>query len=114
MHYTGTLEDGTKFDSSVDRGEPFEFTLGHSQVIKGWDVGVATMKKGEKVQLKLRQDYAYGESGSPPTIPPGATLVWLHLPICLLHMFLATLLFVNYRDLVLYSCSKWSCSDGSQ
>eukprot|EP00892_Ulva_mutabilis_P008035 jgi/Ulvmu1/5603/UM023_0140.1 len=76
VHYTGTLEDGTKFDSSVDRGDPFEFTLGHSQVIKGWDVGVATMKKGEKVQLKLRHDYAYGESGSPPKIPPGATLLF--------------------------------------
>lgn len=82
VHYTGTLEDGTKFDSSVDRGDPFEFTLGHSQVIKGWDIGVATMKKGEKVQLKLRQDYAYGESGSPPTIPPGATLVGPRLVSC--------------------------------
>jgi FK506-binding protein 4/5 len=75
VHYTGTLTDGTKFDSSVDRGDPFSFTLGASQVIKGWDTAVATMKKGEKVLLTLRQDYAYGERGSPPNIPGGATLV---------------------------------------
>ena len=83
MHYTGTLEDGTKFDSSVDRGDPFEFKLGASQVIKGWDVGVATMKKGEKSLFTLRADYAYGERGSPPNIPPGATLVRLieHTPL---------------------------------
>lgn len=75
MHYTGTLTDGTKFDSSVDRGDPFSFTLGANQVIKGWDAAVGTMKLGEKVQLTLREDYAYGENGSPPTIPGGATLV---------------------------------------
>jgi FKBP-type peptidyl-prolyl cis-trans isomerase len=75
VHYTGTLTDGKKFDSSVDRGDPFTFTLGHSQVIKGWDKVVATMKKGEKVQVTLSPEYAYGESGSPPSIPPSATLV---------------------------------------
>jgi FKBP-type peptidyl-prolyl cis-trans isomerase len=75
VHYTGTLLDGTKFDSSVDRDEPFSFSLGHGSVIKGWDIGVATMKKGEKALFTLRHDYAYGEKGSPPTIPPSATLV---------------------------------------
>jgi FK506-binding protein 4/5 len=75
VHYTGRLEDGTVFDSSVDRGEPFSFTLGHSQVIKGWDTAVATMKKGEKVELTLKPDYAYGADGSPPKIPASATLV---------------------------------------
>ncbi|KAI8470001.1 MAG: hypothetical protein J3K34DRAFT_421882 [Monoraphidium minutum] len=75
VHYTGTLaSDGSKFDSSVDRGEPFVFTLGQGSVIKGWDLGVATMKKGEKAVLTCRADYAYGDSGSPPKIPGGATL----------------------------------------
>jgi FK506-binding protein 4/5 len=74
VHYVGTLLDGTKFDSSRDRGEPFTFTLGAGHVIKGWDVGVASMKEGELANLICRHDYAYGESGSPPTIPPNATL----------------------------------------
>ena len=82
MHYTGRLTDGTKFDSSVDRGEPFSFTLGVGQVISGWDRVVATMKKGEKVEATLAAEYAYGASGSPPTIPPGATLVRIHGPAC--------------------------------
>lgn len=76
VHYVGTLEDGTQFDSSRDRGVPFVFQLGCGQVIKGWDVGVATMKKGERALLKIRADYGYGESGSPPTIPGGATLLF--------------------------------------
>jgi FKBP-type peptidyl-prolyl cis-trans isomerase len=75
-HYTGTLEDGTKFDSSVDRGDPFKFTLGQGQVIKCWDQGFATMKQGEKAQLKCNAANAYGERGSPPTIPGGATLLF--------------------------------------
>ncbi|KAM7501613.1 hypothetical protein LguiB_000517 [Lonicera macranthoides] len=74
VHYTGTLLDGTKFDSSRDRGTPFKFTLGQGQVIKGWDVGIKTMKKGEKAIFTIPADLAYGESGSPPTIPPSATL----------------------------------------
>ena len=75
VHYVGKLkEDGTTFDSSVDRGEPFEFKIGEGQVIKGWDEGVATMYKGEKATLTCAPEYAYGESGSPPTIPPNATL----------------------------------------
>ena len=74
VHYTGTLLDGTKFDSSVDRGDPFKFKLGVGQVIKGWDEGVASMLKGEKAILTCKPDYAYGARGSPPTIPPDATL----------------------------------------
>eukprot|EP00246_Nothoceros_aenigmaticus_P003382 TRINITY_DN1451_c0_g1_i1.p1 TRINITY_DN1451_c0_g1~~TRINITY_DN1451_c0_g1_i1.p1 ORF type:complete len:595 (+),score=183.93 TRINITY_DN1451_c0_g1_i1:170-1954(+) len=74
VHYTGTLLDGTKFDSSRDRGDPFTFKLGQGQVIKGWDQGVGTMKKGEVAVFTIEPLYAYGESGSPPTIPPNATL----------------------------------------
>jgi peptidylprolyl isomerase len=76
-HYTGTLEsDGTKFDSSVDRGTPFKFTIGTGQVIKGWDEGFASMKIGEKAILKVSSDYGYGPRGSPPKIPGGATLLF--------------------------------------
>jgi len=76
VHYTGTLLDGSKFDSSRDKDEPFKFKLGTGQVVKGWDRAVATMKKGEKARVTLRADYAYGEAGSPPKIPPNATLVF--------------------------------------
>ncbi|GFT12951.1 peptidyl-prolyl cis-trans isomerase FKBP4 [Nephila pilipes] len=76
VHYTGRLMDGTKFDSSVDRGEMFEFTLGKGEVIKAWDIGVATMKKGEKCILVCHPDYAYGSKGSPPKIPENATLIF--------------------------------------
>lgn len=74
VHYTGTLLDGTQFDSSRDRGTPFKFTLGQGQVIKGWDLGIKTMKKGENALLTIPAELAYGEAGSPPTIPPKATL----------------------------------------
>mmetsp|Transcript_2532 Transcript_2532/g.3578 ORF Transcript_2532/g.3578 Transcript_2532/m.3578 type:complete len:489 (+) Transcript_2532:44-1510(+) len=74
-HYTGTLQsDGSKFDSSVDRGQPFKFTIGQGQVIRGWDEGFASMKVGEKALLTIRSDYGYGAGGSPPKIPPDATL----------------------------------------
>ncbi|KAI3772846.1 hypothetical protein L6452_04040 [Arctium lappa] len=74
VHYTGTLLDGTRFDSSRDRGTPFKFTLGQGQVIKGWDHGIKTMKKGENALFTIPAELAYGESGSPPTIPSNATL----------------------------------------
>ncbi|CAL0306337.1 unnamed protein product [Lupinus luteus] len=74
VHYTGTLLDGTQFDSSRNRGTPFKFKLGQGQVIKGWDEGIKTMKKGENAIFTIPPELAYGESGSPPTIPPNATL----------------------------------------
>ena len=74
VHYTGVLLDGTKFDSSRDRPGNFSFQIGKGAVIKGWDQGVATMAPGELAELFCRADYAYGERGSPPKIPGGATL----------------------------------------
>lgn len=76
VHYHGTLEDGTVFDSSRERNQEFEFTLGNGQVIKSWDLGVATMKRGELCRLTCAPAYAYGEKGSPPKIPANATLIF--------------------------------------
>ncbi|OAY34838.1 peptidyl-prolyl cis-trans isomerase FKBP62 [Manihot esculenta] len=74
VHYTGTLLDGAQFDSSRARGTPFKFTLGQGKVIKGWDEGIKTMKKGENAIFTIPPELAYGASGSSPTIPPNATL----------------------------------------
>jgi len=76
VHYVGTLENGTKFDSSIDRGEPFSFNLGTGQVIKGWDLGVLGMKIGEKRKLTIPSDLAYGDKGIPNVIPGKATLIF--------------------------------------
>jgi FKBP-type peptidyl-prolyl cis-trans isomerase FkpA len=76
VHYTGCFTNGQKFDSSVDRDEPFTFVLGEQQVIAGWDLGVATMKVGDKVKLTIPPELAYGRDGYPGAIPPNATLVF--------------------------------------
>ncbi len=76
MHYTGWLDDGTKFDSSLDRGEPLPFTLGKRQVIPGWEQGVVGMKVGGRRRLVIPPDMAYGPRGSPPVIPANATLTF--------------------------------------
>ena len=76
VNYTGTLIDGTKFDSSLDRNEPFEFTLAGNGVIKGWDEGVRGMKVGGKRKLKIPPELGYGKQGSPPKIPANATLLF--------------------------------------
>jgi len=76
VHYTGWLTNGTKFDSSVDRGQPFSFVIGTGKVIKGWDEGVASMKVGGKRRLIIPPDLGYGAGGYPPIIPANAQLIF--------------------------------------
>lgn len=76
MHYKGLLEDGTEFDSSYKRNEPFETTIGIGSVIKGWDQGIPGMKVGGKRKLVIPPDLGYGLNGAPPNIPPNATLTF--------------------------------------
>ncbi|KAJ6264245.1 peptidyl-prolyl cis-trans isomerase [Drechslerella dactyloides] len=76
MHYTGRLTDGSKFDSSVDRNDPFVTKIGVGMVIKGWDEGVPQMSLGEKAKLTITPDYGYGAKGAGSVIPPNATLIF--------------------------------------
>ncbi|XP_063982970.1 peptidyl-prolyl cis-trans isomerase FKBP1A [Diachasmimorpha longicaudata] len=76
VHYTGTLTNGKKFDSSRDHGAPFKFKIGKGEVIKGWDQGVAQMSVGQRARLTCSPDFAYGSRGHPGVIPPNATLIF--------------------------------------
>ncbi|XP_029911692.1 peptidyl-prolyl cis-trans isomerase FKBP1A-like [Myripristis murdjan] len=76
VHYVGTLTDGTVFDSSRERGKPFKFKIGHQEVIRGWEDGVARMSVGERAKLTCSPDFAYGSKGHPGVIPPNATLIF--------------------------------------
>ncbi len=76
VHYTGTLQNGTKFDSSLDRGQPFSFTLGQNSVIQGWEQGIIGMKEGGKRKLTIPPELGYGQAGAGNIIPPNATLLF--------------------------------------
>ncbi|KAJ6649747.1 Peptidyl-prolyl cis-trans isomerase Fkbp12 [Pseudolycoriella hygida] len=76
VHYTGTLQDGSVFDSSRTRGKPFKFSIGKGEVIRGWDEGVAQMSVGQRAKLVCSPDYAYGSRGHPGVIPPNAVLTF--------------------------------------
>lgn len=76
VDYVGTLEDGSQFDSSISRNQPFPYTLGQNRVIQGWELGLLGMKVGEKRKLTIPPELAYGEQGRPPVIPESATLIF--------------------------------------
>jgi len=76
VNYEGRLEDGSVFDRSADHGEPLKIRIGEGQVIEGWDRGIMKMKLGEKADLVIKSKYGYGDMGSPPKIPGGATLIF--------------------------------------
>ena len=76
VHYEGRLEDGTIFDTSKNHGEPLKINIGQGQVIEGWDQGIMAMQLGEKADLVIQSKYGYGDMGSPPKIPGGATLIF--------------------------------------
>jgi len=76
VHWTGYLQSGQKFDSSLDRREPFSFRLGMNQVIRGWDEGLAELSLGQKVRMTISPDFAYGAHGYPGVVPPNATLIF--------------------------------------
>ena len=76
VHYTGMLEDGTKFESSLDRGQPYDFRIGVGGVVKGWDEGIMTMRIGGRRRLIIPPDLGYGATGRPPLIPPNSTLIF--------------------------------------
>ncbi|CEH12114.1 fk506-binding protein fkbp12 [Ceraceosorus bombacis] len=76
IHYTGTLENGSKFDSSRDRGSPFQTAIGVGRVIRGWDEGVPQLSVGERAKLTITPDYGYGAQGYPPVIPANSTLIF--------------------------------------
>ena len=76
VHYEGRLTDGTIFDSSYDRKQSFKFPIGLGKVVKGWDIGIASMNLAEKAELTITSEYGYGDAGSPPEIPGGATMIF--------------------------------------
>ncbi|CAB1329946.1 unnamed protein product [Coregonus sp. 'balchen'] len=76
VHYVGSLTDGTKFDSSRDRGKPFKFKIGKQEVIRGWEEGVGQMSVGQRATLTCTPDFAYGSKGHPGIIPPNSTLIF--------------------------------------
>merc|ERR1712223_1542586 len=101
MHYTGKLEDGTEFDSSIPRGQPLQFTLGSGQVIKGWDQGLLGMCVGEKRKLVIPPELGYGASGAPPKIPGNSVLVFV---VLLLETSFLNRLFENFTLFNLVLC----------